>query len=113
MVRPADLNHGLELQCCLRVREEVVVEVLDLEQARLTRCDSLSFAVVFGDLALWRLKPLRITIKPGRGPCRDVEHDVWRDDLADIANQLEDMCRSVDPQSTEQILAESHGDSGN
>ena len=58
-------------------------------------------------------KPLRITIKPGRGPCRDVEHDVWRDDLADIANQLEDMCRSVDPQSTEQILAESHGDSGN
>ena len=55
MVRPTDLNHGLELQCCLRVREEVVVEVLDLEQARLTRCDSLSFAVVFGDLALWRL----------------------------------------------------------
>ena len=78
MVRPADLNHGLELQCCLRVREEVVVEVLDLEQARLTRCDSLSFAAVFGDLALWRFgglalaKPLRITIKPGRGPCRDV-----------------------------------------
>ena len=53
MVRPADLNHGLELQCCLRVREEVVVEVLDLEQARLTRCDSLSFAAVFGDLAAW------------------------------------------------------------
>ena len=36
----------------------------------------------------------------------DVEHDVWRDDLADIANQLEDMCRSVDPQSTEQWLAD-------
>ena len=35
------------------MREEVVAEVLDLEQARLTRCDSLSFAVVFGDLAAW------------------------------------------------------------
>lgn len=40
----------------------------------------------------------------------DVDHDVWRDDLADIANQLEDMCRSVDPQSTDQWLAETRGD---
>jgi len=40
----------------------------------------------------------------------DVDHDVWRDDLADIANQLEDMCRSVDPQSTDQWLADSRGD---
>ncbi len=40
----------------------------------------------------------------------DVEHDVWRDDLAEIANQLEDMCRSVDPQSTDQWLADARPD---
>lgn len=40
----------------------------------------------------------------------DLDHDVWRDDLADIANQLEDMCRSVDPQSTDQWLADSRAD---
>ena len=43
----------------------------------------------------------------------DVEHDVWRDDLADIANQLEDMCRSVDPQSTDQWLAEARPEKTN
>ena len=43
----------------------------------------------------------------------DVEHDVWRDDLADIANQLEDMCRSVDPQSTDQWLAETRPEKTN
>ncbi len=37
----------------------------------------------------------------------DVEHDVWRDDLAEIANQLEEMCRLADPQSTAQWLEES------
>jgi hypothetical protein len=36
----------------------------------------------------------------------DLSHDQWRDDLADIANQLEDMCRSVDPCSTDQWLAD-------
>lgn len=42
----------------------------------------------------------------------DLEHDQWRDDLADIANQLEDMCRSVDPHGAEQWLAETRQDDG-
>ena len=37
----------------------------------------------------------------------DVEHSVWRDDLAEIADQLEEICRHVDPESTDQWLAES------
>lgn len=37
----------------------------------------------------------------------DVEHADWRDDLAEIANQLEEICRLADPRSTDQWLAES------
>lgn len=36
----------------------------------------------------------------------DVEHAVWREDLYEIANQLEEICRLSDPYSTEQWLAE-------
>jgi superfamily II DNA/RNA helicase len=39
----------------------------------------------------------------------DVEHAVWQDDLADIANQLEAVCRKADPQNTEQWLADARG----
>ena len=35
----------------------------------------------------------------------DVEHADWQDDLGDIADQLEAICRQVDPQSTDQWLA--------
>ena len=37
----------------------------------------------------------------------DVEHSVWKEDLVEIANQLEEICRHVDPRSTDQWLAES------
>jgi hypothetical protein len=37
----------------------------------------------------------------------DVEHDIWRGDLAEIANQLEDICRQTDLASTDQWLSES------
>ena len=36
----------------------------------------------------------------------DVEHDQWRDDLYEIADQVEEMCRLADSSSTEQWLAE-------
>ena len=36
----------------------------------------------------------------------DVEHGVWQDDLYDIADQLEEMCRTVEPEGTEQWLAD-------
>ena len=36
----------------------------------------------------------------------DISHDQWRDDLYEIADQIEEMCRLADPQSTEQWLAE-------
>ena len=39
----------------------------------------------------------------------DVEHKVWQDDLYDIADQLEEMCRLVEPEGTEQWLAETRG----
>jgi superfamily II DNA/RNA helicase len=37
----------------------------------------------------------------------DVEHQHWRDDLYEIADQLEEICRQTDPYSTDQWLAES------
>lgn len=37
----------------------------------------------------------------------DVDHGQWKDDLGEIADQLENICRTVDPQSTEQWLADS------
>lgn len=37
----------------------------------------------------------------------DVDYDTWRDDLHDIANQLEATCRAVEPEGTDQWLAES------
>ena len=37
----------------------------------------------------------------------DVDHEDWRADLAEIANQLEELCRLADPRSTHQWLAES------
>ena len=37
----------------------------------------------------------------------DVEHDVWREDLYEIADQVEEICRLTDPNSTDQWLAES------
>jgi superfamily II DNA/RNA helicase len=37
----------------------------------------------------------------------DVEHQTWQDDLAEIANQLEDICRATDQHSTDQWLSES------
>jgi superfamily II DNA/RNA helicase len=39
----------------------------------------------------------------------DVEHETWRGDLAEIANQLEDICRRADSESTDKWLAESRG----
>lgn len=36
----------------------------------------------------------------------DVEHSVWRDDLYEIADQVEEICRFTDPHSTDQWLAE-------
>jgi len=36
----------------------------------------------------------------------DVEHGDWQDDLAEIANQLEDICRQTDAHSTDQWLTE-------
>jgi len=36
----------------------------------------------------------------------DISHDQWRDELYEIADQIEEMCRLADPQSTEQWLAE-------
>ena len=36
----------------------------------------------------------------------DVDHDQWRDDLYEIADQVEEMCRLADPSSTDQWLAE-------
>jgi len=36
----------------------------------------------------------------------DVEHQDWRDDLYEIADQLEEMCRLTDPYNTDQWLAE-------
>ncbi|MGI9497071.1 MAG: DEAD/DEAH box helicase [Mariniblastus sp.] len=41
----------------------------------------------------------------------DVEHDVWREDLFSVADQLEEICRLADPQSTDQWLAETREDS--
>ena len=37
----------------------------------------------------------------------DIEHDQWKDDLAEIADQLEAICRKTDPFSTDQWLADS------
>ena len=37
----------------------------------------------------------------------DVTHEQWREDLGEIADQLEAICRNVDPHSTDQWLAES------
>ena len=36
----------------------------------------------------------------------DISHDQWRDEMYEIADQIEEMCRLADPQSTEQWLAE-------
>jgi len=36
----------------------------------------------------------------------DVEYETWKDDLNDIANQLEETCRAVEPEGTDQWLAE-------
>lgn len=36
----------------------------------------------------------------------DVEYETWKADLNDIANQLEETCRAVEPEGTEQWLAE-------
>lgn len=36
----------------------------------------------------------------------DISHDQWRDELYEIADQIEEMCRLADPQSTEQWLAD-------
>ena len=41
----------------------------------------------------------------------DVEHDVWREELFAIADQLEEICRLADPNSTDQWLAETREDS--
>lgn len=41
----------------------------------------------------------------------DVEHDVWRDDLFSVADQLEEICHLADPYSTDQWLAETRDDS--
>lgn len=40
----------------------------------------------------------------------DVEHEQWRQDLYEIADQLEEICRLADPQSTDQWLADSRSD---
>jgi superfamily II DNA/RNA helicase len=36
----------------------------------------------------------------------DIDHDVWRGDLAEIANQLEEACRKADSESTDKWLSE-------
>ncbi len=36
----------------------------------------------------------------------DVDYETWKADLNEIANQLEDTCRAVEPEGTEQWLAE-------
>ena len=36
----------------------------------------------------------------------DVDYETWKADLNDIANQLEETCRAVEPEGTEQWLAE-------
>ncbi len=36
----------------------------------------------------------------------DVEYETWKADLNDIANQLEETCRAVEPEGTDQWLAE-------
>jgi superfamily II DNA/RNA helicase len=36
----------------------------------------------------------------------DIDQQQWRDDLYEIADQIEEMCRLADPQSTDQWLAE-------
>ena len=40
----------------------------------------------------------------------DVEHDQWRDELYEIADQVEEICRLADPSSTDQWLAESRSE---
>ncbi len=40
----------------------------------------------------------------------DVDHHQWRDDLYEIADQVEEMCRLADPGSTDQWLAESRSE---
>ncbi|MEM7784068.1 MAG: DUF3516 domain-containing protein, partial [Planctomycetota bacterium] len=40
----------------------------------------------------------------------DVSHEQWQDDLFAIADQLEEICRFADPQSTDQWLADTRGD---
>ncbi len=40
----------------------------------------------------------------------DIEHSQWKDDLYEIADQLEEICRLADPQSTDQWLAESRNE---
>ncbi|MDA7928614.1 DUF3516 domain-containing protein, partial [Mariniblastus sp.] len=42
----------------------------------------------------------------------DVEHEVWREDLFAVADQLEEICRLADPYSTDQWLAETREDTG-
>ncbi|MCP4096264.1 MAG: DUF3516 domain-containing protein [Planctomycetaceae bacterium] len=41
----------------------------------------------------------------------DVEQDVWREDLFAVADQLEEICRLADPNSTDQWLADTREDS--
>jgi superfamily II DNA/RNA helicase len=36
----------------------------------------------------------------------DISHNQWRDELYEIADQIEEMCRLADPQSTDQWLAD-------
>ena len=40
----------------------------------------------------------------------DVEHDQWREDLYEIADQVEEICRLADPSSTDQWLAETRSE---
>ena len=42
----------------------------------------------------------------------DVTLEQWQDDLYEIADQLEEMCRKVDPVSTDQWLSDNRGDGG-
>jgi superfamily II DNA/RNA helicase len=42
----------------------------------------------------------------------DVEQEVWREDLFAVADQLEEICRLADPNSTDQWLADTREDSG-
>lgn len=41
----------------------------------------------------------------------DISHDQWREELGEIADQLESICRNVDPYSTDQWLADSRSQS--